>query len=106
MRVHCPVKDYEFYLAEFSPNEWNERNPIDQNPSERIIIALSRMFQVGTLAGVYGVGDDSYTVKIIGGTGLFADANGKLSFIGVLDTSQGKVVLRYQGTVCFAQPEH
>jgi hypothetical protein len=64
------------------------------------------MFQVGTLAGVYGVGDDSYTVKIIGGTGLFADANGKLSFIGVLDTSQGKVVLRYQGTVCFAQPEH
>src|SRR5260221_5190644 len=68
--------------------------------------ATANAFQVGTLAGVYGVGDDSYTVKIIGGTGRFADANGKLSLIGVLDTSQGKIVVRYQGTVCFAQPEH
>jgi len=36
----------------------------------------------------------------------FAGATGKLSLIGVLDTSQGKIVLRYQGTVCFVQPEH
>jgi hypothetical protein len=68
--------------------------------------ATANAFQVGTLAGVYGVGDDSYTVNISGGTGRFAGATGKLSLIGVLDTSQGKIVLRYQGTVCFVQPEH
>jgi hypothetical protein len=68
--------------------------------------ATANAFQVGTLTGVYGVGDDSYTVHIIGGTGRFAGATGNLSLIGVLDTSQGKIVLRYQGTICFARQEH
>jgi len=67
--------------------------------------ATANAFQVGTLAGVYGVGDDSYTVNIIGGTGRFAGATGNLSLIGVLDTSQGKIVLRYQGSICFVRPE-
>ena len=34
MRVHCPVKECEFYLAEFSTQEWNERNPIDANQAK------------------------------------------------------------------------
>jgi hypothetical protein len=71
--------------------------------------ATANAFQVGTLPGVYGVGDGSYTVNIIGGTGRFAGATGNLSLIGVLDVhdmSQGKVVLRYFGEICFAQPEH
>ena len=73
--------------------------------------ATATAFQVGPFSGVYAVADDSYTVNIIGGTGRFAGAKGKLSTIGVLDTSnkdpnQGKVVLRYQGEICFAQPEH
>ena len=34
MRVHCPVQSCEFYLAEFSPGEWNERNPIDPNQAK------------------------------------------------------------------------
>ena len=59
-------------------------------------------FQVGSYSGVYAVADDSYIVKIIGGTGRFVDATGQLSITGVLDTNQGKVVLRYQGTICFA----
>ena len=67
--------------------------------------ATATAFKVGTLSGVYAVGDDSYTVNIIGGTGRFAGATGKLSTSGVLDISQGKVVLRYQGEICFAQPE-
>jgi hypothetical protein len=45
-----------------------------------------------------------YTVNIIGGTGRFAGATGQLSITGVLDTNQGKVVLRYQGTICFKEP--
>jgi hypothetical protein len=67
--------------------------------------ATATAFRVGTLAGVYAVGDDSYTVNIIGGTGRFAGATGKISTIGVLDINQGKVVLRYQGEICFAQPD-
>ena len=67
--------------------------------------ATATAYQVGTLAGVYAVGDDSYTVNIIGGTGRFADATGTISTSGVLDVNQGKVVLRYQGEICFAQPE-
>jgi hypothetical protein len=55
--------------------------------------------------GFYAVADNSYTVDIIGGTDSFAVAAGQLSTIGVLDTNQGKVVLRYQGTTCFARPE-
>jgi hypothetical protein len=62
-------------------------------------------FQVGPFSGVYAVADDSYTVNIIGGTGRFAGATGQLSATGVLDTNQGKVVLRYQGTICFKEPD-
>jgi hypothetical protein len=68
--------------------------------------ATANAFQVGTLANVYGVGDDSYTINIIGGTGRFAGATGTISTTGVLDINQGKVVLRYQGEICFEQPEH
>jgi hypothetical protein len=60
------------------------------------------VFQVGSFSGVYAVADDSYTVNIIGGTGRFAGATGQLSFSGVLDTNQGKVILRYQGAIKFA----
>jgi hypothetical protein len=73
--------------------------------------ATANAYQVGTFPGVYAVADDSYTANIIGGTGRFAGATGKLSFIGVLDTSQPdpnqwRVVLRYHGTICFARAEH
>ena len=68
--------------------------------------ATANAFPVGVIPGVYAVADDSYTVNIIGGTGRFAGATGKLSTIGVLDQGQGKIVLRYFGEICFAQPEH
>jgi hypothetical protein len=68
--------------------------------------AIATASQVGAFSGVYAVAGNSYTVIIIGGTGRFAGATGQLSTSGVLDTDQGKVVLRYQGTVCFARPEH
>ena len=73
--------------------------------------ATATAYQVGPFSGIYAVGGGSYTVNIIGGTGRFAGATGKLSFIGVLDTSQPdpnqwRVVLRYHGTICFARAEH
>jgi hypothetical protein len=63
--------------------------------------ATATSFQVGTLTGVYGVGDDSYVVMINGGTGRFAGAAGWLKLLGVLNISQGEVVLRYRGEICF-----
>ena len=66
--------------------------------------ATANGFQVGSFSGVYAVANNSYTVNIIGGTGRFEGAHGTLYVTGVLDTNQGKVILRYQGTICFAQP--
>jgi hypothetical protein len=64
--------------------------------------------------GFYAVGGAPYTYTamiIPGGTGRFAHATGQLSFSGVLETSQPdqnqwKVVLRYQGTICFNQQQN
>ncbi len=45
-------------------------------------------------------------VKIIGGTGRFANATGNLtSAYGAVDLPKGQVMLRYQGQVCFAQEQ-
>jgi len=43
-------------------------------------------------------------VTITGGTGRFATASGKLAVFGAVNLSQGQIVLRYQGQVCF-QPD-
>ena len=72
--------------------------------------ATATAYQVGPFSGIYAVGGGSYTVNIIGGTGRFANATGEISLIGVLDTSQRdpsqwRVVLRYQGTICFAHSD-
>jgi hypothetical protein len=68
--------------------------------------ATATGYQVGPFSGVSAVADDSYVVNIIGGTGRFARATGRLSNTAVLDTVHGTTVGRYHGTICFAQPEH
>lgn len=50
----------------------------------------------GFFAVSYGKG-----VSVIGGTGRFADATGRLLAFGAVDTGKGQVVLRYEGQVCF-----
>ena len=78
------------------------------NPGDTINLAdaTAYAYPVGTHAGIYATGGGSYTATITGGTGRFAHATGQLSFSGVLDQNQGTVVLRYQGTICFAEPQH
>jgi hypothetical protein len=44
-------------------------------------------------------------VIITGGTGRFAGASGTLAVFGAIDLNHGQLILRYQGEVCFAQPE-
>jgi hypothetical protein len=68
--------------------------------------ATSTGYQVGRFSGVSAVADDSYVVNIIGGTGRFAGATGRLSNTAVLDTVHGTTVGRYHGTICFARPEN
>ena len=55
----------------------------------------------GLFAGVYPNG-----VEIIGGTGRFAGASGNIASWGAVDQNTGQIVLRYQGTIYFARPEH
>ena len=60
--------------------------------------ATSAVVEPGLLAIV------SYPLRIVGGTGKFAGANGRLDSIGegdFRDPTGGRVVARYRGTVCF-----
>jgi hypothetical protein len=42
-------------------------------------------------------------VAITGGTGRFAKAKGQISSWGAVNLNVGEVVLRYEGTVCYAE---
>lgn len=57
------------------------------------------------IAGLYAA---SYNngVQITGGTGRFAGASGTLSVFGSVNLSQGQVILRYAGQVCFPPATH
>jgi hypothetical protein len=57
--------------------------------------------QPGLYAATYVDG-----IIINGGTGRFAHAKGKVFAWGAIDTSKNEVVLRYEGTVCFDEPEN
>ena len=39
-------------------------------------------------------------VKVVGGTGKYVGATGKLTFQGAVDTTKGQIVLRYSGQIC------
>jgi hypothetical protein len=54
--------------------------------------------QPGLYAATYADG-----IIINGGTGRFKHATGKVLAWGAIDTSKNEVVLRYEGTVCFAE---
>ena len=49
----------------------------------------------------YGV--VSYHTHLKGGTGRFAGATGDFTTIGEADLATGQLVIRYSGTLCFAQ---
>ena len=45
----------------------------------------------------------NYRSYIAGGTGKFQGATGYLDYFGIADFSQGTLVLRYHGQVCYAE---
>ncbi len=46
----------------------------------------------------------SYPVKIVGGTGKYANAQGLLNAMGEVNLATGRTSFRYFGRVCLAQP--
>jgi len=52
------------------------------------------------ISGLFGV---SYLkgIQVTGGTGRFAGASGTVAAFGAVNLSQGQIILRYQGQVCF-----
>jgi hypothetical protein len=44
----------------------------------------------------------NYSSDILGGTGKFANATGKIDYFGIADFKELTLVLRYRGKVCYA----
>jgi hypothetical protein len=44
-------------------------------------------------------------IKVLGETGRFVGATGNIKVFGAVDLKQNQLTLRYQGRICFAQPE-
>jgi len=42
----------------------------------------------------------NYSSDILGGTGKFTHATGRIDYFGIADFKEGTLVLRYRGTVC------
>lgn len=52
--------------------------------------------------GVVPVLWGNYESEIVGGTGRYKHATGKLSYFGIADFNENTLVLRYKGHVCHA----
>jgi hypothetical protein len=61
-------------------------------------------YATGFPTGISGLYAASYTdgIVITGGTGKFKNAHGKVYAWGAVNTATNEVVLRYEGSVCFA----
>lgn len=57
------------------------------------------------IAGLYAA---SYLkgLNVVGGTGRFAGASGKIQAWGAIDLGRNQISLRYEGTVCFKAAGH
>lgn len=64
-------------------------------------------YATGFPTGITGLFAASYTdgIVVTGGTGKFLNATGKIYAWGAVNTANDEVVLRYQGTVCFADAD-
>jgi hypothetical protein len=68
-------------------------------------IFLNAAYAIAYPTPVPGLYAASYLhgVVIAGGTGKFANATGKISSWGAVNLANNEIVLRYEGTVCFAE---
>ncbi len=72
---------------------------------ETILFDVAVLKPVGTSdPNVVAVLWGNYPAAIIGGTGKYKNAKGKLDHFGIADFAQNTLVLRYRGTVCLRPP--
>jgi hypothetical protein len=70
-------------------------------------INTNSAYATGFPTGIAGLFAASYTngIVVTGGTGKFKNAAGKIYAWGAVNTAKNEVVLRYEGTVCFADAD-
>ena len=62
---------------------------------------LTPTYPVPNNTNIVAVPWGNYISAIDGGTGLYANATGSVSYFGIADFTQNTLVLRYSGTVCY-----
>lgn len=69
---------------------------------DRIDVDVAKATATQIMPGVFAI--ISYPLKIVGGTGRFAGATGRIRNIGTVDLNTQRTVFRYTGDVCFQMP--
>jgi hypothetical protein len=72
-------------------------------PGDTIALSVAKATATMVAPGLFAI--VSYPLKIVGGTGRFNGATGRLDSIGEVDLNAGRTVFRYTGKVCFAGGE-
>jgi hypothetical protein len=70
---------------------------------DTIAVGAAKATAVMVAPGLFAI--VSYPIRIVGGTGRFDGATGRLDNIGEVDLNVGHTVFRYTGKVCFAGRE-
>ncbi len=65
------------------------------------VAVLTPTYPVPNNTNIVAVPWGNYISAIDGGTGLYANATGSVSYFGIADFTQNTLVLRYSGTVCY-----
>lgn len=68
---------------------------------DTIAVGLAKATAVMVAPGLFAI--VSYPIMIVGGTGRFDGASGRLDSIGEVDLNAGRTVFRYEGSVCFGK---
>ena len=72
------------------------------SPGETILLKLAVLKPVATSdPNVVAVLWGNYSSDIVGGTGKFKNATGKIDYFGIADFKERTLVLRYRGKVCY-----
>ena len=69
---------------------------------DRIDVDVAVATATQIMPGVFAI--LSYPLKIVGGTGRFAGAAGRIRNIGTVDLNTQRTIFRYAGDVCFQTP--
>jgi len=67
---------------------------------DTIAVSVAKATAMMVAPGLFAI--VSYPIRVVGGTGRFDGATGRLDSIGEVDLNVGHTGFRYSGTICFA----